>query len=464
MQISILKGVFTGSSANFRTSYPVNMEPVIGENGISGGYLRTAPGVTQLAVGPGADRGSIIWNGVHYRVMGSKLVRYDGAVVPLGDVGNDGKPVSFDYGFDRLAICSNGGLYYWNGAALSQVVDPNLGVPLDVCFIDGYYMTTDGIYLVVTELANPMVINPLKYGSSEADPDPLVAVMRVRDEVYAVNTNTIENFQNVGGTGFPFQRNPGGLIPKGACGTGAVCAFLDTLGFVGNGRGEALSVYIAGYGAANSISTPEIDRQLGLLSLAARAAIEIEAVEMLAEQRLYVHLPTMTMVYHHQASLAAQQPVWSYLIGGANLDQVYPARHFAYSGYGWIGGSAAGLLGTLDESAEQQFGVATTCRFDTVLLYNASKGGILKSAELVGTPGRAPVGVAAQAFMSWSQDGRTWSQERAISIGASGQYLRRMQWRPKTRFANYMSLRFRLPAAAVISFARLEVDIEPLNA
>lgn len=464
MQVSILEGAFFDKAGNIRPSYPMNMFPVLGENGFSKGYLRTAPGLTQVAAGPGPDRGSIIWNGTHYRVMGSKLVTVAaGVVTVLGDVGTDGNPVKFDYGFDRLSIASNKGLFYWVGGALVQVTDPNLGVVLDQCWIDGYYMTTDGTNLVVTELSDPTKVNPVQFEVPPEDPSPVMAVMRVRDEIYAVTSNSIQNFQNVGGTDFPFQVNPAGLIPKGACGTHAVCYYADTLAFVGCGRNEALSVYLAGLGSAISLSTTEVDRQLKALTPSQQAAIEVEGVVDELEQHLLVHLPTKTLVYHRQASLAAQRPIWTQMAGGPNMDQAYPVRHFVCAANAWIGGSTAGLLGQLDETVETQLGQTTSWQFDTLLLYNGGNGAILKSAELVGTPGLAAAGQTPTANLSWTKDGQTWSQQQPVSMGASGEYAKRMQWRPKTRMRNILGLRFQGSSPTVAAFGTLEADLEPLN-
>ena len=44
------------------------------------------------------------------------------------------------------------------------MTDLDLGVVLDFCWVDGYFMTTDGESLIVTELTDPMAVNPLKYG------------------------------------------------------------------------------------------------------------------------------------------------------------------------------------------------------------------------------------------------------------------------------------------------------------
>lgn len=215
MQIPILNGIYTDSGPDLRTSYPVNLVPVPKNSGVSAGFLRPADGIVANGTGPGIDRGGINWRGACYRVMGTNLVSVasNGTVTTLGDVGT-GDLVTFDYSFDRLAIASGGRLYYWNGTTLTQVTDPDLGTVLDVVWVDGYFMTTDGEFLIVTELSDPTQVNPLKYGSSEVDPDPVVALLKLRNEIYALNRNTIEVFDNVGGDFFPFQRIDGAQIQR----------------------------------------------------------------------------------------------------------------------------------------------------------------------------------------------------------------------------------------------------------
>jgi hypothetical protein len=43
-------------------------------------------------------------------------------------------------------------------------------------------------------LNDPTAVDPLKYGSSEADPDPILAIRKIRNEVYALNRHTVEVF------------------------------------------------------------------------------------------------------------------------------------------------------------------------------------------------------------------------------------------------------------------------------
>lgn len=463
-QISILEGIYVGSAANLRTSYPINLEPRVTPNGLSNGYLHQAPGIAEVAVGPGEDRGAIVWQEAHYRVMGTKFVRIDGTgIFDEGDVGPGG-PVTFDYSFDRLGIASGGRLYYWNGTTLQQVTDPDLGTVVDFVWVDGYFMTTDGSHLVVTELNDPFAVNPLKYGASEADPDPVTGLMKVRNEVYAINRFTIENFQNVGGEGFPFQRNVSGLIPKGCIGTHAKAYLLQTFAFVGGGRDEAISVYLAGNGEAISISTPEIDRILSRVADQQLAFVEAESRVDMHEQRFMIHLPDQTLVYSHQASQAAGKPVWHRLAGGTLLDKPYPGRHHTRWVNTWFVGSPSGQLGAYNDSIETLFGETAGWQFDTMFIYNEGRGGILRALELHGSPGSAPIGDDPTAFLSITLDGRTWGQETAIKVGGFGQTRKRMQWRPKRHFWNYCGCRFRGASTAIASFMRLEADIEPLNA
>jgi hypothetical protein len=77
MQIPIVSGIYTNDAADFRTAYPKNLIPVVKQQGITNGYLRPADGIVSLGTGPGLDRGGINWNGVLYRVMGTKLVNIE---------------------------------------------------------------------------------------------------------------------------------------------------------------------------------------------------------------------------------------------------------------------------------------------------------------------------------------------------------------------------------------------------
>ena len=467
MQIGILNGIYTDTSPDFRTSYPVNMIPVPKDQGISKGYLRPADGLIANGTGPGIDRGGINWNGVCYRVMGTKLVTVssNGTVTTLGDVGGPVDTlVTLDYSFDRLAIASGGRLYYWNSAlGLVQVTDPDLGIVLDVVWVDGYFMTTDGTSLIVTELLDPTQINPLKYGSSEVDPDPVVALLKLRNEVYALNLNTIEVFDNVGGEFFPFQRIDGAQIQKGVLGTFACCVYLENIAFLGSGRNEAPGIYVGANAQAQKISTQEIDMILLNYTEAQLSLVKLEARNDKSHNHLYVHLPDKTLVYDASASKELGEQVWFTLTTSVVGFNQYRARNLVWAYDKWlIGDPQSSNVGYMDQSIGSHYGQQVRWEFGTTIVYNEGNGALFNELELVTLTGSVALGKDPKISTSYSVDGKAWSQDRSISVGTTGNTRKRLTWFQQGHMRNWRIQRFRGDSDAHLSFARLEAQLEPL--
>lgn len=466
MQIPILNGIYTDNGPDIRTSYPVNLVPVPKKSGISNGFLRPGDGMVANGTGPGIDRGGINWNGVCYRVMGTKLVTVasNGAVTVLGDVGGPVNTlVTMDYSFDRLAIASGGRLYYWNSAlGLVQVTDPDLGVVLDMVWVDGYFMTTDGTSLVVPELSDPTQVNPLKYGSSEVDPDPVVALLKLRNEVYALNRNIIEVFDNVGGEFFPFQRIDGAQIQKGVIGTFGCCVFMEQVAFLGSGRNEQPGIYLGANATATKVSTQEIDELLMDYTEAQLATAKLEARNDKSHQLLYVHLPDRTLVYDGAASQELGEMVWFTLTTTTVGFQQYRARNLVWAYDKWlVGDPQSNSIGYLVDTIGTHWGQKVRWEFGTLIVYNEGNGAIFNELELVSLTGSVALGVDPMISTSYSVDGQAWSQDRSIRAGTTGSR-KRLAWFQQGHMRNWRIQRFRGDSQAHLSFIRLEAQIEPL--
>lgn len=464
-QIPILNGIYTDQSPDFRVEYPVNLVPVPMSNGISNGYLRPADGLVEYCTCPaGVDRGGIEYDGQCYRVRGTSLVRVnaDKTTTVLGDVGTGGQ-VTFDYSFDRLAIASGGRLYYWDGTTLSQVTDPDLGTVVDFCWVDGYFLTTDGEFLIVTELNDPFEVNPLKYGSSEIDPDPVKAVIKLRNEVYALNRHTIEVFDNVGGEFFPFQRVSGAQIQKGVLGTHTCCVFANAIAFLGSGRNEPPAIYLGGNSNASKISTREIDQLLLEYTEDQLSTSFMESRVDEAHILLYIHLPDRTIVYDGAASQALGSPIW-FVLTSALIDySQYRAKNLVWCYNQWIfGDPTSDKIGTFDDSISTQFGQNVRWEFGTTILYLNGVGGIINNLELVALTGSVAFGAHPTISTSYSVDGINWSQDKYIRVGKLGQRNKRLAWWQQGHMRTWRIQRFRGDTQAHLSFARLEAAIEPL--
>jgi len=463
--IPILSGVYSDSAGDYRTSYPRNLVPVPKSQGISTEYLRPADGIVQFAAGPGVDRGGINWDGVLYRVMGTSLVRVasGGTVTTLGDVGGSGQ-VTIDQGFGRIAIASGGSLFYFDGATLVQVTDPDLGTVLDVQWIAGYYMTTDGTSLVVTDLDDPTAVNPLKYGSSEADPDPIKAVEKLRNEALALNRFSIESFQNVGGDGFPFQRIDGAHVTKGIIGTHAYVNLGDSLCFMGSARNEAPSVYMMAQGSTEKASTREIDTILQGYSEEVLSAVVAERRVSKNHDHILFHLPDQCLVFDANASRAAQTPVWFTLASSLVGNGVYRARSAIWVYDKWVAGDpSSSNLGTLVSDVSSHYGQRVGWEFGTLVIYADGNDAIVHEMELVCLSGRVASGVDPVVLTSYSKDGQTFSQEKSTRAGRQGQRAQRICWRTQGTITNQRVQKFRGNSDAHLTISKLSAQFEPLH-
>lgn len=464
MQIPILNGIYADATPDFRTSYPKNLVPVPKQTGISAGYLRPADGIVEAGTGPGINRGGINWNGTLYRVMGTKLVSIaeDNTVTEIGDVGT-GDRVTFDYGFTYLAIASGGRLYLYDGTTLTQVTDPDLGTVLDVVWVDGYYMTTDGEFLVVTDLDDPFAVNPLKYGSSEADPDPVNALLKLRNEVYALNRYTIEVFDNVGATGFPFQRIAGAQIQKGTVGTHANCVFMDNIAFLGGGRNEAPSIYMGANGSTQKIATREVEEILATYTEAQLSVAFLEERTDKAHQFLIVHLPNHTLVFDGAATQVMGQPVWFSLSSTLVGDGKWNACTVIWCYDKWnVCHPDTNQFGYLDDTISSHWGIDVGWEFGTQIVYNESNGVIFHEMELIALTGHVASGTSPTIWTQYSSDGETWSVEKPIRAGTLGQRAKRLVWLQQGHMNNWRIQRFRGTSDAHLAIARLEARLEPL--
>lgn len=465
MQIPILNGIYTDTAGDFRVEYPRNMVPVILNSGISDGYFRPADGIVSLGTGPGVDRGGIEWQGILYRVMGTKLVSISSTnvVTVIGDVGGTGQ-VTLDYSFDYLAIASGGNLFlYRPSTGLQQVTDPDLGTVVDVVWVDGYFMTTDGEFLIVTELNDPFSVNPLKYGSAEADPDPVVALLKVRNEVYALNRHTIEVFDNVGGSLFPFQRVEGAQVQRGTIGTHACCLFMESIAFIGGGRNEAPAVWLISGSNAQKISTREIDLILEEFTETQLSSVLVESRVDKGFRHLYIHLPDRTLVFDAEATTKAGMPVWFTLATSLVGNSQYRAKNLVWIYNRWnVGDPLSTAFGHLSDSLSSHWGVLNGWEFATIIIYNESRGLLFHELELVALTGNSIFGTDPSIWTSYTEDGLTWGQERVCKAGMTGSRGKRLSWLQQGRMRQWRAQKFRGTSDAQLTVARLEARVEPL--
>lgn len=491
MRIPILSGILTDNKLDFQVSYPVNMVPVAESSGINNGFLRPHDGITELGTGPGVDRGGVVGRfGVHYRVMGTKLVSIDadGVATELAEIpGVDQIPfkVKSSYSFDLLAIVSQRRLYYYNTSGktltydvgqstettippdtLVKVTDVDLGRPIDCVFINGVFVITDGEVIRSSSITNPVQFNPLSYESSEFDPDPVKALIVLKKEIYALNRYSIELFRaeiTGGDIYLPFVPIQGAQIERGCVGTNACCAFNNTIAFLGGGHNEPISVYLGVNAQSLKIATRTIETLLSNYTESQLSSVIIEPRSYKNHDQLYIHLPDRTIVYDAAMSEAFEKPVWFQLSGAAEGFSVYPARRFTYAHQKWfVGDPTSNSISVFDDTVSSQRGEKAGWQVDTPVIYNQGNGLIIHDLELVALTGMVHFGKTPRISMSYSHDGKTFSQRKYIEVGKTGERMKRLLWTNNGEVRNWRIQRIEGDSDSHLSIARLEAKVEPL--
>jgi len=266
--ITLLKGDAKGKETDYRDALPINMTAVLKKMFGAAGYMLQHPGLTQYGTGLGIDRGGI-WNERlkdHYRISGQNLisVQADGTIATLGAVSGS-KTASLPYSFNTQAIITDGKMWlYDQGLGFRQVIDPDLGGPIDGVWVDGYYFLTDGEFLYHTDLSDETAIDPLKFATSEFSPDPTLGVAKTNDnKVLAFNRYTIEAFVNAATENFAFTRVQSRALKIGIVGTHCKTEVDGKFYIMGSRKDEDIGIHVLGVGTSTPVSSREINKLIG---------------------------------------------------------------------------------------------------------------------------------------------------------------------------------------------------------
>jgi hypothetical protein len=466
--IPILEGIYTDGS-DVRVQLPVNREPTPKQGAATDDYLRPVEGIDAFATGSGNDRAGIVWtgegNGVHYRVSGTKLISITSAGVKtvIGDVGGSGH-ARLDFSFDLLGILSNGKLYYYDGATLAQVTDPNIPANLvDMVHVDGYWVVTDGTDIAVSDLATPTTFNPLRFGGTDR-PNPIKALKKVVNELTAVSENYIDTFRNIGGSGFPFQRILSAVITRGAIGTRAACVTENRIAFLGGGREEEPSVYLGGNAQTVKIASMEVDAILNEYTTAQLATVTMETQVARGMNRIFVHLPDRSLVYDIVMSAKMGYPMWHIRTSAIEGYSQLRAQNYVRAHDQWIAGDPASTaIGVTTTESSKHYGEATRWEVVTAALRAGTKGVTMNRLELLAITGDVPFDVEPRVSVEYSFDGQGYSMPRSIPCGIRGETLKKLEWRKLGTWKRFRTLRFRGDSDSRISLLSLDADMTVLN-
>lgn len=426
------------------------------------------PGIKQVATSGTnnqRNRGSWVMAGVPYFVNGGYLYKLEsdgGTLTNLGSISGSGRVSMSDNG-TQLCILVPGAVsagYIYEGSTLTLISDADFtanGQPQSVVFIDGYFLfTTDSKKFIISALNDGLSYNALDFGSSEADPDNIVAPFVFKNQLYIFGSQTIEAFQNIGSADFPFQRT-GLFIQKGLKSQFGISSASSSFVFIGAGKNESPAIWGLDGNDVIKISTTAIDSYLQTLTESQVASCFSWSY---AQKGAYFigfsfHdtcfvFDTISGRWHERKSRINNEPV-SYRV--SSIATAY--------GKVLVGDSQDGRIGALDPATYKEYDDAQVRVVSTQPFQNNMQPIFLPEIELVveSGVGNAEVSEPLIALEISKDGGKTWGYQRTRKIGKVGEFSKRAIWRKNGRVARFFVLRFTLSDAVKPVIIQLNANV-----
>jgi hypothetical protein len=157
-----------------------------------------------------------------YTVAGTSLykVSANGTVTTIGTMGPMAN-VDIGKNQSQLAILVPPYLWVYDGSSLTRVADTDFSArgARRMAVMDNYgaFIEPDSGRWFISDLADFTVYDPLDFATAEASPDNLLSIESNNTQFVLFGEDSGEMWDNLGGSGFPFQRNPNGFFAVG-CG------------------------------------------------------------------------------------------------------------------------------------------------------------------------------------------------------------------------------------------------------
>jgi hypothetical protein len=389
--------------------------------------------------------------GFPYFVNGNTLNRLnaDYTVTSLGTVSGVGKVSMAENGTQVMVLVPGGNGYTYNKdtATFAQITDPDFtanGLPQTVIFVEGYFMcNTDTKKIIVCSLNDGSTWDPLDFGTAEADPDPIVSMLNYRSEAFALGSKTIQSYTNIGGADFPFQAS-GLVLDKGCFARHSPITTSGTFMFIGGGVNESPSVWSFQGNGLVQISNAGVDLLLGALTESQLGQVLGYTYKQDNSTFVCWGLPTATIVYGvdtgkwHLRKSQVTDAVGNVRTVGWRSTAIVSAfgKMICFDAYD-------GRVGDVSLNYFDEYGTNIQREFDANAIRS---GGNVFTVPRIELGIEAGVGDATttdpKIRMKTSRDSKMFGAERLRSMGALGNYEKRVVWRANGRAKKYLLLRF----------------------
>jgi hypothetical protein len=402
--------------------------------------------------------------GVFFGVRGNKLYRYGTDWIELATLATSAGPVvPADNGIHAVFVDGT------TTAPTVKLSDFTVGVMAGdgwygaefVSFIDGRFVfNKPGTQIFYWTGAYALTLDALDFASAEGAPDKLVTLLVDHREIWLMGERTTEKFYSSGASDSPFARLNGVFIEQGIMARYSAASINNAIAWLGANEQGGGIVWLSGGGDPQRISTHAMEEEFRTYG-----ALE-DAFAFVCQQGghtfYWLTFPSAGKTWVYDAA-TNQWHERAYRDSLNHLTRDRANCHAYYKGMNLVGDWQDGRVYKLDLDATTDDGAEIVRIKD--FPHSVHADGFRMFYQRFRLDCEVAVGNATEAdpqvWLSWSDDGgHTWSSTLTRSLGKTGDYRHRVEWRRLG--SGYDRIwRFSTTAKAKIAMQGAWVDAQP---
>lgn len=475
---------YTLKSLNVEAQRCVNLYPEMNEIGTGKegevAHLLSTPGLTKIInVGNGPIR--MIYEdprGIVFVVSGSSIykISYSGTIwssTLLGALTTSTGPVRaasnmLANGDSITAIVDGTNSYAYRYIAAVETFGTyasfsyhQVDGATHVAYIDGYFIFNkpDSSQFYVSQWGS-FNVDALSFASAEADPDNIVALIANHRDLWLINEQTTEVFNDTGNPDFPFERVQGGFIQIGCIAPNSVDKISDTIFWLGRDKSGHGIVYAANGLQPQRISTHAVETAIQGYTIDSVKNATAWTYQSGGHSFYVLNFSGTSWVFDVQTRSWHER---SYNNNGvAERHRVQNHQYISQYGFHLVGDYADNRVYLLNESAFSDdsnsiIRIRSTPHVSADAKLVFCKRFTLDMENGVGLSGGVQ-GSDPQVILDWSDDGgHSFSNEHWASAGAIGAFKTRAKW---DRLGCFRDRVFRIRIADPVKVALVGATLE----
>lgn len=464
MRIPFIGPTYEGRAVTQTVQKTVNWYPEFApKDSKSSMALLPMPGCKYVnSIGTGPIRGAIEHGGYVYVVSGRDVYRLaeTETFTFMGSITSFSGPVSMaSSGPQAILVDDSDTGYVLTGTTVTTITAKDFKGSKNVVFMDGYFIVnkpgTGEFY--ISGLFDGKTWSSLNFGSTEIDPDNLLALFVNNENLYCFGEYTTQVFYNAGSAFFPFESRQGAFMEWGIAANRSLAKLDKEIAFLAKTRQGTAQVIMTNGFSPKVISTRSLENTISEYTKIDDAFAYTFQWKGHTFYVLTFPVADETHVYDVESNSWFN---WKTYDMGRHLSNC----HFFINNKHYVGDFRNGNFYELDDETYTDNGVAIERIRRTQHQSNENKNIFWNKVEIDFQPGMGTTtgqGVDPQAMLRWSDDGGfTWSSELWRDIGKIGEYSNRAIWYRMGRSRDRVyELTITDPVKAVLIGAYADVEV-----